>query len=311
MKKVISLFDGMSCCQLALEGLGVKNYQYMASEIEKGPIKVTQHNFPNTIQVGDVRNFRVDNITGTDLVTGGSPCQSFSFAGRRKGMVTKENIEVTSLEQYMDLKEKGFEFEGQSYLFWEFVRVVKESKTKYFLLENVLMSEKWKNLISEVLGVQPIHINSNLVSGQNRDRLYWTNIPNVTKPEDKGLLFSDISNGGKGAGKRGVWNVDIAKYIQTFTVRQDGKANCLVTSPNSTNLVQLPDGTVRKCTIEESEILQTVRVGYTDVPGLSNTARYKMLGNGWTVDVIKHILGNLNWGESLESKKEVLTFTVE
>ena len=309
MRKVISLFDGMSCCQIALNRLGVKDYEYMASEIEKGPIKVTQHNFPNTIQVGDVRNFKVRHIEEVFLVTGGSPCQSFSFAGKRKGMVTTTNIEITTLKQYLKLKKEGFEFEGQSYLFWEFVRVVKESKAKYFLLENVLMSKKWENLISEVLGVKPIHINSNLVSGQNRDRLYWTNIPNVTKPEDKGITFDSITDGGKGAGKRGVWNVDIAKYIQTFTVRQDGKANCLVTSPNSTNLVQLPDGTVRKCTVEESEILQTVDVGYTNVPGLSNTARYKMLGNGWTVDVITHILGNLNWGESLESKKEVLTFT--
>lgn len=309
MRKVISLFDGMSCCQIALNRLGVKDYEYMASEIEKGPIKVTQHNFPNTIQVGDVRNFKVRHIEEVFLVTGGSPCQSFSFAGKRKGMVTTTNIEITTLNQYLKLKKEGFEFEGQSYLFWEFVRVVKESKTKYFLLENVLMSKKWENLISEVLGVKPIHINSNLVSGQNRDRLYWTNIPNVTKPEDKGITFDSITDGGKGAGKRGVWNVDIAKYIQTFTVRQDGKANCLVTSPNSTNLVQLPDGTVRKCTVEESEILQTVDVGYTNVPGLSNTARYKMLGNGWTVDVITHILGNLNWGKSLESKKEVRTFT--
>jgi DNA (cytosine-5)-methyltransferase 3A len=287
----------------------------MASEIEKGPIKVTQHNFPNTIQVGDVRNFKVRHIEEVFLVTGGSPCQSFSFAGKRKGMVTTTNIEITTLKQYLKLKKEGFEFEGQSYLFWEFVRVVKESKAKYFLLENVLMSKKWENLISEVLGVKPIHINSNLVSGQNRDRLYWTNIPNVTKPEDKGITFDSITNGGKGAGKRGVKDKELErrenliKYIQTFTVRRDGKSNCLVTSPNSTNLVQFPDGTVRKVTVAESEMLQTVSVGYTNVEGVSNTARYKMLGNGWTVDVITHILSHLNWGERLESKKEVRTFT--
>ncbi len=318
MKKVISLFDGMSCCQIALNRLGVKDYQYFSSEIEKGPMKVTNHNFPNTIQVGDVRNFQVYNFTGVYLVTGGSPCQSFSFAGKRKGMVTKkEKIEILTLDQYLKLKEEGFEFEGQSYLFWEFVRVVRESKTKYFLLENVNMSKKWEAVITKELGVEPIRINSNLVSGQNRLRLYWTNIPGVTVPQDKNILLEDIVEGGKGAGKRGVKDKELErkenliKYIQTFTVRRDGKANCLVTSPNSTNLVQLPDGTVRKVTVSEAEMLQTVSVGYTNVEGVSNTARYKMLGNGWTIDVISHILSFLNWGKSLESKEELHTFTTK
>ena len=292
MKRVISLFDGMSCCQIALNRLGVKDFEYYASEIEVGPIAVTQHNFPKTIQVGDVRNFKVKHIEQVFLVTGGSPCQSFSFAGKQKGMVTTTNIEITSLKQYLKLKKEGFEFEGQSYLFWEFVRVVRESKTKYFLLENVLMAKKWEEVISRELGVLPIHINSNLVSGQNRDRLYWTNIPNVSQPKDKNITFDTIS-GGKGAGHRGVWNNELGKYVRRFTVRQDGKSNCLVTTPSSTNLVQLPNGKVRLCTIEECEVLQTVPVGYTDVPGISKTARYKMLGNGWTVDVIKHILKNI------------------
>jgi DNA (cytosine-5)-methyltransferase 3A len=282
----------MSCCQIALNRLGVKDFEYYASEIEVGPIAVTQHNFPKTIQVGDVRNFKVKHIEQVFLVTGGSPCQSFSFAGKQKGMVTTTNIEITSLKQYLKLKKEGFEFEGQSYLFWEFVRVVRESKTKYFLLENVLMAKKWEEVISRELGVLPIHINSNLVSGQNRDRLYWTNIPNVSQPKDKNITFDTIS-GGKGAGHRGVWNNELGKYVRRFTVRQDGKSNCLVTTPSSTNLVQLPNGKVRLCTIEECEVLQTVPVGYTDVPGISKTARYKMLGNGWTVDVIKHILKNI------------------
>jgi site-specific DNA-cytosine methylase len=292
MKRVISLFDGMSCCQIALNRLGVKDFQYYASEIEVGPIAVTQRNFPNTIQVGDVRDFKVKNIQQVFLVTGGSPCQSFSFAGKCKGMVTSTNEEITTLKQYLKLKKEGFEFEGQSYLFWEFVRVVRESNTKYFLLENVLMAKKWEEVISRELGVLPIHINSNLVSGQNRDRLYWTNIPNVSQPKDKNITFDTIS-GGKGAGKRGVWNNELGKYVRTFTVRQDGKSNCLVTTPSSTNLVQLPNGQVRVCTVEECEVLQTVPVGYTNVPGVTKTARYKMLGNGWTVDVIKHILKNI------------------
>ena len=148
---ILSLFDGMSCGQIALNKAGIEYENYFASEIEKAPIQVTQHNFPNTIQLGDCRNVQSNNLPKIDLLIGGSPCQSFSFAGKMKGMSTKDEIEITTLEQYLKLKEEGFEFEGQSYLFWEFVRLYKELKPKYFLLENVRMKEHWKKVITETL----------------------------------------------------------------------------------------------------------------------------------------------------------------
>ena len=189
---VLSLFDGMSCGQIALNRIGIKYDKYFASEIEKNSIKVTQHNFPNTIQLGDVSKINVKDLPQIDLIMGGSPCQSFSFAGKMKGMSTKDQRDVLSLESYLSLKESGFEFEGESYLFWEYVRLLKELKPKYFLLENVMMKDYWKKVISDTLGVEPIMINSNLVSAQDRKRLYWTNIPNVGQPDDLGLYLRDI-----------------------------------------------------------------------------------------------------------------------
>lgn len=195
--KVLSLFDGMSCGQIALERSGIKVDEYYASEVDKHAIKVTMHNYPNTIQLGSVTE--VDEMIipeAIDLLIGGSPCQSFSFAGKMKGMSTKDNIEILSLAQYLHLKESGFEFEGQSYLFWEYVRIltlIRETNPEVkFLLENVKMVKKWEDLISEVLGVRPIKINSALVSAQNRQRLYWTNIEGVEQPEDRGILLKDI-----------------------------------------------------------------------------------------------------------------------
>ena len=189
---ILSLFDGMSCGQIALNKAGIEYENYFASEIEKAPIQVTQHNFPNTIQLGDCRNVQSNNLPKIDLLIGGSPCQSFSFAGKMKGMSTKDEIEITTLEQYLKLKEEGFEFEGQSYLFWEFVRLYKELKPKYFLLENVRMKEHWKKVITETLWVEPILIDSKLVSAQDRKRLYWTNIPNIIQPNDKNLALKDV-----------------------------------------------------------------------------------------------------------------------
>ena len=132
---VLSLFDGMSCGQQALERAGIKVDQYFASEIDKFAIKVTMANYPNTIQLGSVVNVKGCDLPKIDLLIGGSPCQSFSFAGKRKGMATKDEIEIHTLEHYLQLKNDGYEFEGQSYLFWEFMRIMNEVKPKYFLLE--------------------------------------------------------------------------------------------------------------------------------------------------------------------------------
>jgi len=201
---VLSLFDGMSCGQQALERAGIKVDKYFASEIDKYAMQVTMANYPNTIQLGSVVNVNGYDLPKIDILIGGSPCQSFSFAGKRKGMSTKDEQEILTLEHYLKLKEEGFEFEGQSYLFWEYMRLLNEVKPKYFLLENVMMGEKWEKILSKAIGVKPIMINSSLVSAQNRQRLYWTNIglePQglfgdlesiIQVPKDKGILLKDI-----------------------------------------------------------------------------------------------------------------------
>jgi DNA-cytosine methyltransferase len=201
---VLSLFDGMSCGQQALERCCIQVENYFASEIDKYAITVTMANYPNTIQLGSVVNVDGYKLPKIDLLIGGSPCQSFSFAGKRKGMSTKCETEILTLEHYLELKSDGYEFEGQSYLFWEFMRLLNEVKPKYFLLENVEMGEKWEKVLSKAIGVNGIHINSALVSAQNRKRIYWTNIgmqPGglfgdlesvIPQPKDKGILLKDI-----------------------------------------------------------------------------------------------------------------------
>ena len=201
---VLSLFDGMSCGQQALERCGFIVENYFASEIDKPAISVTMDNYSNTKQLGSVTQVDGYMLPKIDLLIGGSPCQSFSFAGKRKGMSTKCETEILTLEHYLELKAEGYEFEGQSYLFWEYMRLLNEVKPKYFLLENVIMGEKWERILSKAIGVNPIEINSALVSAQNRRRLYWTNIGMkpmglfgdlesiIKQPKDKGILLKDI-----------------------------------------------------------------------------------------------------------------------
>lgn len=205
---VLSLFDGMSCGQIALKELGAHVERYYASEVDKFAIAQTQLNFPETVQLGDVRNIDARKLGHVDLLLGGSPCQSFSFAGKRAGMSTKENEEIYTLDRYLELKQAGFEFEGQSYLFWEYIRILHELRETnpnvFFLLENVEMGKKWERVLSEAIGLQGVHINSALVSAQIRKRIYWTNIhiaqttgggdwiTDIPQPEDKGILLRDI-----------------------------------------------------------------------------------------------------------------------
>lgn len=305
---VLSLFDGMSCGQIALNRMGIKYDNYFASEIDKYGIQVTKKNFPNTKHIGSVVDVDSSNLPKIDLLFGGSPCQSFSFAGKMKGMSTKSNEKILSLNRYLHLKKKGFEFEGQSYLFWEFVRLLKETKTKHFLLENVMMSKEWEKVITKELGVKPIEINSALVSAQNRRRLFWTNIGmiqdglfgdlicGIQQPEDKGILLKDILED-EVDDKYWLSEKTIAKILRYNNsdkmLDQNNKSSCLIAGYGKLgrDVQFIVNSNIRKLTPTECERLQTVPDGYTK--GVSDTQRYKMLGNGWTVDVICHIFSYL------------------
>jgi DNA (cytosine-5)-methyltransferase 3A len=299
---VLSLFDGQSCGQIALNRVGIEYENYFASEINKPAMKVTQSNYPKTIQLGDVKNINYDNLPKIDLLIGGSPCQSFSFAGKRNGMTTKDNVEILTLEHYLSLKNNGFEFQGQSYLFWEYMYALTILKPRYFLLENVKMSDKWKKVLSDAIGLEPVFICSGDITAQNRPRYYWTNIPNVVKPTKTNVTLKDILEP----------VVDVKYNIKDERVetlmkflpksyKATGKVPTLTTElAHSTGknfypkaLVEIFDvlGYYRRLTPVEVERLQTVPDNYTGV--VTDTERYNMLGNGWTVDVIAHIFKSL------------------
>lgn len=351
---VLSCFDGISAGQLALQRADIQIDNYYASEIDKYAIKITQKNFPNTIQLGDITKWREWNLPKIDLIIGGSPCQGFSIAGQ------------------------GLNFEDpRSKLFFVFVDILKEFKPKYFFLENVKMKKEWSNIISEKLGVEPIEVNSSLVSAQNRKRLYWTNISNFKIPEDKGILLKDIIESGevdrdksycidanyfKGGNLKSYYDNARRQLVfekpyqsskrlmvkingaairnqvtkngieEQLNIRKDEKSNCVVsTYSNKLNGVCIqigeadikgfdiikqvysPEGkspalttmqggqrepkisedliTWRKLTVIECERLQTFPDNYTE--GVSNTQRYKMLGNSWTVDMIVEFFKNI------------------
>lgn len=210
--RVLSLFDGMSCGQIALRELRVPIERYYASEVDKFAIQQTQLNFPETVQIGDVRNVDVDRLCDEagefDLLLAGSPCTDLSLAGKRRGMATTTKEKVTSLSQYLDLRDAGFEFAGQSYLFWEFIRIFKRLRERnpklLFLLENVEVGKEWDAVISNTLRLKGVHINAALVSAQNRRRIYWSNIrvreegmfgwryTDIPQPADRGILLRDI-----------------------------------------------------------------------------------------------------------------------
>lgn len=323
---VLSLFDGISCGRVALERANIEVDSYFASEIDKNAIKVSKDNWKDIIHIGDVAKVSFEDgvlytelgnhfVGKIDLVLAGSPCQGFSMAG----------------------KMLAFD-DDRSKLYFEFERILNEIKQENpnvkFILENVKMKQEYKDVITSRLGVEPIAINSNLVSAQNRYRLYWTNISDkIEQPKDRGLMLSDILES----------NVDEKYYIkggrlswlQKFgEVKEEGgyvafnptKAKCLTVRPepswNCTYILQWPHGTnhggyraldgktptlttsswesnnyllhnglVRKLTPTECERLQTLPDGYTKA--VTDGHRYKALGNGWTVDVIVHILNYL------------------
>jgi len=297
---VLSLFDGMSCGMIALERAGIIVKKYYASEIDKYAQIVSEKNYPDIIRLGDITKWREWKIEKPDIIIGGSPCQGFSFAG----------------------KQLNFEDE-RSKLFFVFVDILKHYKPKYFLLENVRMKKEYQKVISDCLGVEPIEINSALVSAQNRRRLYWTNIKNVTQPDDKGILLKDVvgeraflNDRGKvkkqegkspslAAASGGNLEPKVACAVIGTTGRgkYESKNRVYSTAAKSPTVLAHKTGgwddvkisennlTWRKLTPVECERLQTVPDNYTS--HVSNTQRYKMLGNGWTVDVIAHIFRGL------------------
>lgn len=278
---VLSLFDGMSCGQLALHRSGIKYNQYFSSEIDKYCVGVTNKNFPNTIQLGDIQKINCSKLPKIDLLIGGSPCQGFSKAG------------------------KGLNFsDPRSQLFFRFVDILREIKPAHFLLENVLMKQEWQDIISNHLEVKPVLINSSLVSAQNRRRLYWTNFP-VSQPLDKGIFFKDIFR--TTLQSKYYYSEKALKWIEHVSNKY-GKKLCLY-DPFSNQKMQMLEASmykkyskqrffgikdvlgIRFILPEECELAQTVPIGYTS--SCSDTQRYKMLGNGWTVDIISHILNHI------------------
>ena len=309
---VLSTFDGISCGKVALERAGIKNDKYFASEIDENAIAISEKNHNDIIRLGDVTKWREWELPKIDLVIGGSPCQGFSRAG------------------------KCLNFEDpRSRLFFEYVDILNDIRKKnpdvLFLLENVKMKTEWKDVISSYLGVRPIEINSKLVSGQNRSRLYWTNIPDVTLPDDKGINLIDIledvpiddtyiehegvffERGISEASRNLVRKVDGEIRISQSTnkgyiVAENGdginlsfptsksRRGRVIKQKSSTldcacNICVLHNGAIRRFTQRELERLQTLPEGYTD--GFSKSVAQKAIGNGWTVDVIAHIFTKL------------------
>ena len=313
---VLSCFDGISCGRVALSRAGIPVLSYHASEIDKYAIQISNKNHTDIIQLGDITKWREWDIPQPDLIIGGSPCQGFSFAG----------------------KQLAFN-DPRSMLFFKFVEILNHYKPKFFLVENVRMKKEYQDVITGVLGVEPIIINSSLVSAQNRLRYYWTNIPGVTQPADKCIYLKDIIEHGvvdkdksycidanywKGGNLKQYFekhrrqlvfnhsdqNVKILQtsergrrltpdgtkrddkngiVVRGYETRTDGKT-CALTTVQKDNYVT-EDFIIRKLTPLECERLQTIPDFYTE--GVSNTQRYRALGNAWTVDVIAHVLSSI------------------
>jgi len=270
---VLSLFDGMSCGQIALNRAGIKYENYFACEIDKYAMQVTKKNYPNTKQLGDVTQIVGDDFPKINLLIGGSPCQSLSKAGKGKG------------------------FDGESGLFWEYVRILKEVKPTYFLLENVIMKKEWEQIITDALGVNPIEITSAKFVPQSRRRLYWTNIPGVEQPNQVVYNVNDFFDGD---GLPSICNVKRLfkrkNIFNTLTATYwKGIRGCRPSVSTKEGFYDDDRSVHRMLTPNECEGLQTVPIDYTDC--VSKTQRYKMLGNGWTVDVIAHIFKGLKKSE--------------
>jgi len=307
--RVLSLFDGLGGARQALKDLDICPVRYIASEVDKYAIKIAKKNHPDIIHTGDIKElgYKILQLYGPfDLIIGGSPCQDLSIAkNNRKGL-------------------SG----SRSCLFWKMANLIECFKPKYFLIENVAsMSKENKQIITDVLGVEPILINSALLTAQNRRRLYWTNIPGIVQPEDKSIVLSDIIELDVEEkyfySEKAISYLDRNKINKRFTVFKDNtKANCVtanytkalpynvyvdrekahcITSTymnracvnynKSQGQIVFHNDSIRRLTPTECERLQGLPINYTE--GVSNTQRYKMIGNGFTIPVIAHILSFL------------------
>ena len=258
---ILSLFDGISCGQIALHRANIPVTTYYSSEIDAHSINITQNNYPDTLQLGNVENWENWNLPKINILMGGSPCQGFSKCGNRLN--------------FNDPRSK---------LFFHFVDILNSLNPTYFLLENVRMIPIWRNIISKYLQTEPILINSSLVSAQNRERYYWTNIKNISIPEDKHIYLKDIIHTNeirvhpRGNNKGGI--------------RTRKKCPTITSSNWQYNFHLKINNQWRMFTPEECEILQTIPKGYTNY--VSKTQRYKAIGNAWTVDIISYILNHIN-----------------
>jgi len=274
---ILSLFDGISCGQIALNKANISYDNYYASEIDKYAMEVTKKNYPNTIQLGDILNLKGSDLPKIDLFIGGSPCKGISRLNKNQ---------------------EGLEH-SESRLFWEYIRLLDEVEPKYYLLENTHGNKEATNTITETLGIKPISINSKLVSAQNRPRYYWTNIPDIKQPLDKGITTNDIfdysgvladecrikwlnSESGKKSIKNG--------YTKVNPYPKSGCLTALGHKKWNENYLYR-DGVYRYLSQTEIEKLQTLPVGYTKI--LSYDEAYDCIGDGWTVDVIAHIFKNI------------------
>jgi site-specific DNA-cytosine methylase len=279
---VLSLFDGISCGMIALERAGARVDNYFSSEIDKYAITVSKANYPSVIQLGDVSKWKEWELPKIDLLIGGSPCQGFSNAG------TGQN--------FQDPRSKLF------FLYVDILNHIKKNNNEiFFLFENVKMKKEWVNIISSNLGVEPVLINSALVSAQNRERLYWSNIPYITQPKDRKVVLADIV-GVSVQNRTGAMvitkNIYPRKGQNGNVYSLSGKSKTLsagvgikgrgIGSSNAPKVEWSNDMGWRRLTTGECEKLQNIPIDYTK--SVSETQRYKLLGNGWTVDVITHIL---------------------
>lgn len=278
---------------VALKRAGIRVEKYYASEIEPNAIKISEKNYPEIIRLGDITKITKEMLDKLhiDIIIGGSPCQDLSAYKYDRGEV------------------KGLEGE-KSRLFYHFDRIVKDVNPKYFLLENVPMQKRWENIITKTLNVEPIMINSNLVCAADRKRLYWTNIPDVTQPHDKGIMIKDIILPSHEVPEKYWYTCDFTYHGDEKKVQctlhlsgkrhrhvlevynQNGKCATLTTCAGGQLQKKVfQDGKCRKFTPIEYERLQTLPDGYTD--GVADTNRYTAIGNGWTVDIIVHIFKGL------------------